>query len=263
VKSLKQVALLVETSRAYGRDILQGVRRYYEVHSGWSIFVQPRGLWDPPPPWLERWKGDGIIARIATPAMARAVTAVGIPTVDVRLSIPDLDVGRVGVNGDQTMRMAVDYLAGLGFRRLAFCGVPQSVNRLSRFRCDVFVREAKAAGCTCSVFSARPLKSHPWNWERSRMVEWLQSLERPVGIAAFNDDRGWEVLEAAREAGILVPDEAAVIGVDNDEYETNQNVDQISTACGFAHSKHLCRLFRQRGGCTPLEYRVSATPPIR
>jgi LacI family transcriptional regulator len=386
MKTWKQVALFVETSRAYGRDVLQGVRRYYETHGGWRVFAQPRGLWDPPPPWLERWNGDGIIARIATPAMARAIAAVGIPTVDVRLSFPELNVARVGVDGEKTMRMAVHYLTGLGFRRLAFCGVPENENSLSPFRRDVFVRAATEAGCSCNVFSAEPLKSHPWNWERSRMVHWLRSLERPVGIAAFNDDRAWEVLEAAREAGISVPDEAAVVGVDNDEYvcafaqptltsidvgavqvgyraaellddmmrkrrrprtidlspvrvverrssrmippddpqlssfvkllhheacsgrtieqmmadqplsrstlhrrfvawcgrspkaelqrlrlerarqllaDTNQTVEQISAACGFAHPKHLCRLFRQRARCTPLEYRAGAGPSER
>jgi len=61
---MKRVALLLETSRAYGRGLLRGVAQYNREHARWSVCFQPHGLDDPPPPWLRNWKGDGILARI-------------------------------------------------------------------------------------------------------------------------------------------------------------------------------------------------------
>ena len=66
-----RVALLVETSREYGRGLLRGIIRYQRSHGPWSISFQPHGLDEPPPSWLRTWKGDGIIARINNSATAR------------------------------------------------------------------------------------------------------------------------------------------------------------------------------------------------
>ena len=47
-------------------------------------------------------------------------------------------------------------------------------------------------------------------------MKWIKSLPKPVGVMACNDERGLQVLDACRRAGVAVPDEVAVIGVDND-----------------------------------------------
>ena len=68
----RRVALIVETSSAYGRRILKGVRRYVHTHQSWSIFLEQRSLTSRPPQWLEDWDGDGIISRTTTkPARRR------------------------------------------------------------------------------------------------------------------------------------------------------------------------------------------------
>jgi LacI family transcriptional regulator len=67
---MRHVAILVETSRAYGRGLLRGIARYHREHAQWSTYFQPQGLGDPPPPWLASWRGDGILARIDNQALA-------------------------------------------------------------------------------------------------------------------------------------------------------------------------------------------------
>ena len=69
----RQVAILIETSNAYARGLLQGVVRYIREHRPWSFHLMEQGRGDDPPPWLTGWQGDGIIARIETPRIARAV----------------------------------------------------------------------------------------------------------------------------------------------------------------------------------------------
>ncbi|GAG20450.1 unnamed protein product, partial [marine sediment metagenome] len=77
------VALIVESSQNYGRQILRGVTQYLRSHRPWSIFLDERSLSEEPPGWLEDWKGDGIICRATNEHLARMFAASNIPTVDL------------------------------------------------------------------------------------------------------------------------------------------------------------------------------------
>src|ERR1700710_2901701 len=88
--SRQKVALIIESSRAYGRGLLQGIARYIREHGTWSIFHQERRASDPPPAWLKEWRGDGIIARVEAYKLASAIRALGVPAVDVRGLLFDL-----------------------------------------------------------------------------------------------------------------------------------------------------------------------------
>jgi DNA-binding LacI/PurR family transcriptional regulator len=79
----REVALLIETSNAYARGLLQGVVHYIREHQPWSFHLMEQGRGDDPPAWLAGWKGDGIIARIETPNIAAAVIKAGLPAVDL------------------------------------------------------------------------------------------------------------------------------------------------------------------------------------
>ena len=56
-----------------------------------------------------------------------------------------------------------------------------------------------------------------WENQQAKMVHWLQPLPKSIGVLACNDFRGQHVLEACRVAQTSVPDQVAVIGVDNDQ----------------------------------------------
>src|SRR5687768_2626900 len=98
MRPIPHVAVLIETSRAYGRGLLEGVARYVRERGPWSIYFRPQALGEPPPAWLRTWKGDGILARIDDRRMARVVRATGLPAVDLRGRLPDLGLPRVGVD---------------------------------------------------------------------------------------------------------------------------------------------------------------------
>src|SRR6516225_8478960 len=86
------VALLIETSNAYARGLLHGIRACIREHRSWSIYVGEHRRGEPAPHWLARWHGDGIIARIENAAIAKAVVASRIPAVDVSAArhVPNL-----------------------------------------------------------------------------------------------------------------------------------------------------------------------------
>src|SRR5271154_7602778 len=79
-----RVALLVESSRSYGRGLLHGIAEYLRLHGPWSVFLNDRGLADAPPSWLRKWKGDGIIARVETRQVAEAIRRLKVPAINLR-----------------------------------------------------------------------------------------------------------------------------------------------------------------------------------
>lgn len=243
------VALLIETSRAYGRSILQGVVRYLHGHGPWSIYIQPHGLELPPPRWLKGWRGDGILARINDRRTAQAVRQTGLPAVDLRFAVPELGLPAVGIDNRAVVRLAYQHLLDCGFRQVGFCGLPRGRSIWMDLRADLFRELAQADGRPCHVFE-HPARSASATWEEEQeaIAAWVSGLPRPIGVMACNDDRGQQVLDACRRVNVLVPEEVAVIGVDNDEILCNlssprlTSVDINTVQVGFEASALLDRL---------------------
>jgi LacI family transcriptional regulator len=214
------VALLIETSRAYGRGLLRGISRYQRDHGPWSIYFQPRGLNDAAPPWLKTWRGDGILARIANRRMAALIDRTGIPVVDLRFGVPGLSVPAVGIDNATVVQRALDHFLDRGFREFAFCGYPRGSRAWMDVRADLFGQLVAETGLRCEYFNStsRPGKELTWEQDQQQLARWVKRLPKPVAVMACNDDRGLQLLDACRRAGVHVPDEISVLGVDNDEF---------------------------------------------
>ncbi len=214
VRRRRQVALLIETSNAYARGLLQGIVHYIREHQPWSFHLMEQGRGDDPPAWLENWKGDGIIARIETPRIAQAVVHAGLPTVDVSAArlVPELPW--VETDDEQIARLAVEHLSERGFKHVAFCGDERF--NWSVWREKHFCTWAKAAQQTVHCYRPAKAPTADVAAQAGDLRRWLQELPKPVGIMACYDIRGQQVLDACRSAGLAVPAEVAVIGVDND-----------------------------------------------
>lgn len=215
-----KVALLIETSNAYARELLHGVREWLRHHGPWTISLAEAGRGDAPPAWLPAWKGDGIIARIETPAIARAVAATGLPTVDVSAARLLPDLAWLETDDRAIAHTAAEHLRERGFRHFGYCGDDRF--NWSRWRRDAFSNFLAQHGLDCTVFTTRPAPGRPaqppnWEAELAALMRWLKALPKPVGVFAGYDIRGVQVLEACRRLGAHVPDEVAVLGVDNDE----------------------------------------------
>ncbi|WP_437222284.1 XylR family transcriptional regulator [Planctomicrobium sp. SH661] len=220
MRKYRKVALLVDTSRETGRGILRGIIRYNQEHGPWSTYFQPQGLEDPPPKWLLGWKGDGIIARINSQRTARVLSKTGLPVIDVRAATVMPQFPRIEVDNEIMVDMVVSYLLDRGLRQFGFCGYPKGLHRLYDERCDSFIRRVEKTGLPCVVF--RPESSTAstlsWDAEQRQIERWVRSLKGQIGIMACNDDLGRILLDACRRANRSVPDEIAVIGVENDPF---------------------------------------------
>jgi len=212
-----RVALIVETSLASGRDVLRGIAQYVRVHGPWSLYHEPRSLEESVARWIRDWHGDGIIVRVQNRQIAEAVIQTGLPAVDVLGLVKEVNLPLVHVDDVAIARLAAEHLLERGFRHFAFCGIRGA--NWSDARRDAFVHEVAAVGCPCSIHQLPPHSrgQRTWETQEEQLADWVRQLPKPVGVMVCNDPRGQQVLEACRRAGAAVPEEVAVIGVDNDE----------------------------------------------
>lgn len=211
------VALLLETSHASGRDMLRGISRYLREHDSWALFHEPRGLEESFPRWLEGWNGHGIIARIQNQAQAQQLHQIGIPIVDVLGLVPELALPLVHVDDGAIARMAAAHLIERGFRHFGYVGIASLHWSIGRW--DEFRRCVEKLGGSADLYELPRHGQTETSWEmmENDLAGWVANLPKPAGVMVCSDQIGPKFLEACRRAGVAVPDEVAVIGVDDDE----------------------------------------------
>jgi len=214
MKTVPRVILLIETSRAFGREFLYGIARYSRIHGPWVFYREAGGL-EKSIPRLKDWGADGIIMR--NTRKNNDLLELGLPTILV-IHGQEKQFGfpRVLTDGVNISRMAGEHFFDRGYRNFAYCGFSDSP--WSHQRGEQFIKVVNKAGYEIQVYPQPKSKvKRQWKYEQVIMGEWLKSLPKPVGLMAGNDDRGQQILEACKIAQLQVPDEVAVIGVDNDE----------------------------------------------
>jgi len=220
MSSQRQVAVIVASQKAYHRKILRGIGAYVHEVGDWSLYIEEEPLYKLPD--LSNWKGDGIILSFFDRNLAKAackpkLPMVGIegrgPCYDPAWRIPSFDTDDVTIG-----RMGAQHLIERGFTRLAFCGYPSSpLTPWSVERGAGFQQCAQERGLPCAIHTGRRTTVRKWIDIQHELTVWLESLERPLGLMAANDARARHVLEACRAIGLRVPEDVAVLGVDNDE----------------------------------------------
>jgi len=212
----RKVALIVETSTGYGRSILSGIVRYRRS-AQWAVFLEQRDLLSRLPAWIENWQGHGIISRVTNRKLANLVRRKNIPLVELTDRGKGFDFPTVRTDDYAVGVLAAEHLFERGFRNLAFCGYQHEA--WSTRREAAFSKHANDNGAALSVFRSPWLNksANPWEIEQQQLALWIASLPKPVGVMSCNDVRGQQVLEACSRANVTVPEEVAVVGVDDDQ----------------------------------------------
>jgi len=219
----RRVALIIESSRADGRGLILGIAKFAREHREWSVQTEEWRWTDAFPAWLANWGGDGVIARVETPEMAAFVHQLGVPAVDLRGSISGLHLPLIDTDDRKVANLAAEHLMNRGFRHYAFCGF--SGAGYSDKRSHGFQEQLALCGYCCQIYAAptQLAHAHTNGYESQGLLlqedvgRWLVSLPKPIGIMACNDIRGQQILNLCRRLDLAVPEEVAVIGVDNDE----------------------------------------------
>ena len=120
-------------------------------------------------------------------------------------------------NNQRMADLAADHLLERGFQNFAYCGLPRTeLHSYVRERSSAFKERLEAAGYPCSIYTGRHRTARRWESLHRGLMNWLASQETPLGIMACHDGRACQILEACRRIGAHVPEDVAVIGVDND-----------------------------------------------
>ena len=230
---MKRIALLIETSRTYGRELLAGVRRFAAesaaAGSPWSMFVEVRDLESRPPPWLAAWDGDGILTRSGNEAIAHAVQAVAKSTVELRSTRKNTTFPFVGIDNELLGRQAAEEFLNRGFRSFGVYGLDTEEFFVTRR--DSFVACVREAGFHCEILNQNRRTEKPRQWEaqQKRISTWLQAIPKPAAVLACTDQLGCWLLDACSRADLRVPDDIAVIGVENDESLCDMSTPPLSS----------------------------------
>lgn len=218
-KLFPRVVLLIGTSTEFDRGILNGIAKYSRIHGPWSFlrfppyYRQPGG-WDRVMSWLEQVKPDAIVT--AFTEKKEALLDMKLPTAVVGIENDIPGVANIFTDNTPIGQIAAEYLLGLGFHNFAYCGFDDL--GWSRTRCESFQEAIGKSGHETFVFSQPESEAgRAWEGEQRYIIEWLESLPKPLALMACNDSRGQYVLEACKIAGIRVPEDIAIIGVDDDK----------------------------------------------
>jgi LacI family transcriptional regulator len=217
MQGLVRIGLAISHSFSYYRNVVRGIRTYAETRAHWLFTsVVPD---EHPLRTLGALKPDGVLASINTEALVRALRCWRRPLVNVSAVVPALPFPRVGVDNRAVGRLAADHFLERGFRHFGFAGHPHwlySTEHEQGFR--QALAEAGYGVASYHVAARQPFDPFARHWPLDRRVQrWLRSLPKPVGVFTPNDLWGMQMTDACRQADLRVPEDVALLGVDNDD----------------------------------------------
>lgn len=216
---------------------LQGVVQFERTHRQWSTFLDDEARTERDAGFLRGEEWHGVISRHTSPMMVETCRELGIPLVDLNDDVaPFPGVPKIRPDNEAIGHLGAEHLLERGFRHFAFCGF--SRQGWSCERREGFVEALKQAGHDCDVLDVDypGVITPEWNARQTHeLTEWLRRLPKPCGIMACVDVRAFQVISAAQNAGLLVPEEIALLGVNNDTMRCELSYPPLSSVSLNAH----------------------------
>jgi len=216
-----RIALLFNANKVYDREIIAGIGHYLRsTRVAWDLFLEEdfrcrlAGI--------ERFDGDGIVADFDDPAVADALAGCPLPVVAVGSSFEDpahypATLPYIATDNRKLVSLAWTHLIGAGLPHLAMYSLPVALeNRWAQERERAFAALAQAEGIQAPIYRGLATSAPSWNQAIEQLSAWLHALPQPVGVIAVTDARARHLLQACLMHGIAVPEQVAIIGIDND-----------------------------------------------
>ena len=216
-----RIALLFNANKVYDRQVIAGIGQYLtSTRVKWDLFMEEdfrsRTV------GIHQWRGDGIIADFDDPVVCEALASMPIPVVAVGGSYADEthyphNIPYVATDNHKLVRLAYDHLIEQGLQRFAFYGLPPSPGcRWAHERELAFMQMVRADGLDGTVYRGSSTSAGGWGRAQEDLVAWVRSLPKPIGIIAVTDARARHLLQACIVADVPIPEQIAIVGIDND-----------------------------------------------
>jgi LacI family transcriptional regulator len=214
-KGLKRIAVALPSGITFVERVLKGVHQYSRERGGWSFLRVPEQT-DPSLDWLRGCDSDGALVMASNEKAAKIARSLPMPVVNLSDYMEISDLPTVMVDQKETGRMAARHLLERNLSRFAYYGT--SDMWYSQVRRASFVETIEAYGGECAILEVPCLSQSRETLEQSHeeLEEWLKELRPPVGIMASTDLRACMAADACANVGLRIPDDVALIGVDND-----------------------------------------------
>ncbi len=249
---IPHILLLIETSRAYGRQLVKGIGRYAHEHGPWSFHFEERGVHELSVPQLDWRQIDGVISRVRDPVVARRLRATKLPLVELHGNSAAREID-ITIDESVLAFMAADHLMSRGLACFGFFA--QRNDWWLQSRRQAFVAEIQRRKHFCDIFQPPrprlPKDGTPASFP-SGILQWLKSLPNPCGILCATDLDAQLLLEICRQSELGVPDQIAVLGVDNDSvicsvtWPPLSSIDLDAQRVGYEAAALLARLMAGR-----------------
>lgn len=216
-----KIILLSDFAEEYNKNLLRGITRYSKDHGPWTFCKMPTyyretiGI-DGILKWAKEWEADGIIGQFYNDEEVEKFTQANIPVIAQDFKERFTDIPNITGAYKETGRLGADYFLKKGFKNFAFYGFGNIV--WSRERAEGFEERIQEAGFDVHYYEHKDSRAIDlWYYKPSALSVWLKSLPKPIALMTCDDNQGHHITEAAKHAGIRIPEEVAVLGVDNDE----------------------------------------------
>ena len=261
----KRIALLMSQDAGFHRQVLLGVRAYADHEKQWMMHNAP-----PTPSVLKpltEWNPHGIIAHLDDANVARSILKLGVPVVDTACMVKGLGVPAIEVDHAAIARLAIEHFLARGYQNFGYLGSRKAT--YSQLRLDSFRKELNEAGfdvTPCHVeYMPHLTEQSSWKNVNAKVRRWLGKLSKPAAVLADHDLAAFDLASMCQILGFHVPNDVAILGVDNDELVCNLSFPPLSSVAipaeqiGFEAAKLLDRMFHGEKIASKTIY----IPPVR
>ncbi|OCW93861.1 transcriptional regulator [Macellibacteroides sp. HH-ZS] len=220
---MAKILLLTDFSSGYSRNLLKGIVRYSKEVGNWSFQRMPlyyrmlygeNGVVE----WAKKWQADAIIAQL-TDVNIELLNGLNIPIIVQNYRDRNKAVSNLTGDYFNTGVMAARFFLNRGYRNFAFYGFKGAI--WSRERADGYSHEIEKHGHNLEILENDNKDREEWSYNHTILGNWLQSLPKPVALFACDDHFALQISETCNIYNINVPDDIAILGVDNDDLLCN------------------------------------------
>lgn len=215
-----KIILLLDFAEEYSKSLMKGINAYSKEFGPWIFCRMPLfhretvGI-DGILKWALEWKADGIVGQLYNKDIEKIVQA-GIPVIAQDFKERFTEIPNITGGYQEAGQLGADYFLKKGFTNFAFYGFNDIV--WSRERAEGYEERLIKRGHKVHYFEHKKARSTElWYYKPSSLSRWLKSLPKPIGLMTCDDNQGQHITEVCRQLGIRIPEEVAVLGVDNDE----------------------------------------------
>ena len=220
---MAKILLLTDFSSGYSRNLLKGIVRYSKEVGNWSFQRMPlyyrmlygeNGVVE----WAKKWQADAIIAQL-TDVNIELLNDLNIPIIVQNYRDRNKAVSNLTGDYFNTGVMAAKFFLNRGYRNFAFYGFKGAI--WPRERADGYSHEIEKQGYKLAILENDNKDREEWSYNHTVLGNWLQSLPKPVALFACDDHFALQISETCNVYNINVPDDIAILGVDNDDLLCN------------------------------------------